>query len=86
MASSIEIDELSLSGNMREEDRQARELVHPWKGQDDGTQLPFNNRPSDIDGFKGVAMEPQRIRTFLISFNQKKEEATAAPVVTVAPE
>jgi len=69
MASSIEIDELSLSGNMKEEDRQARELVHTWLGQDDGTQLPFNNRPSDIEGFKGVAMEPQRIRTFLISFN-----------------
>lgn len=80
MATSIEIDELSLSGNMREEDRQAKELAHPWKGQDDGTQLPFNNRPSDIEGFKGVAMEPQRIRTFLISYNQKKEVVLDAPV------
>jgi hypothetical protein len=69
--SSIEIDELSLSGNMKEEDRIKKE--HHWTGQDDGSQLPFNTRPNDIDGFKGVALEPQRIRTFLISYNQKKE-------------
>lgn len=67
----IEIDELSLSGNMKESDRAKKE--HHWRGVDDGSTLPFNERPKDIEGFKGIALEPQRIRTFLISYNQKTD-------------
>jgi hypothetical protein len=57
LPSSIEIDELSLSGNMKEEDR-AKRNDHIWKTDDNGSQLPFNTRPSDIDGLKGIALEP----------------------------
>jgi hypothetical protein len=53
---------------MKEEDR-AKRNDKIWTGKDDGSQLPFNNRPKDIDGLKGVALEPQRIRTFLIAYN-----------------
>jgi len=38
LPSSIEIDELSLSGNMKEEDR-AKRNDHIWRGTDDGSQL-----------------------------------------------
>jgi hypothetical protein len=68
LPSSIEIDELSLSANMKEEDRVKRN-DKIWKGADDGSQLSFNTRPNDIDGLKGIALEPQRIRTFLIAYN-----------------
>lgn len=40
-----------------------------WRGQDDGKALDFNKAPNDYLRFQGVALEPQRIRTFLISYN-----------------
>lgn len=53
---------------MKEEDRKKRN-DKIWRGKDDGSQLQFNTAPKDIDGFKGIALEPQRIRTFLIAYN-----------------
>lgn len=56
LPTSIEIDEVSLSASMKEEDRAKKE--HKWRGQDDGSHLLFNERPKDMEGFKGIALEP----------------------------
>jgi NifU-like protein involved in Fe-S cluster formation len=40
-----------------------------WTAQEDSTKLEFTKTPEDINGFEGVALEPQRIRTFVLSFN-----------------
>ena len=54
---------------MKESDRARKEPK--WEAIDD-TKFEHSKRPVDYKNFKGVAMEPQRIRTFLISFNNKK--------------
>jgi hypothetical protein len=66
------IEEVSIQGTLLEKDR--AETTFKWTGVDDGSQLEFNTRPADKEGFKGVALEPQRIRSFKITYTQKGPE------------
>lgn len=65
----ITIRELSLSGNQLESDNQKWIDSHSrkWVGRDDATRPKFQG-PADVSGFHGVALEPQRIRTFEVYF------------------
>ena len=65
---SLQIEEVSVQGTLLEKDRLKN--TFKWTGVDDGTQLEFSKRPEDQDGFKGVAMEPQRIRSFKLTYNK----------------
>ena len=42
---------------------------HKWEAVDDGKKLQFNSPPEDKNGLNGIALEPQRIRSFMISYN-----------------
>jgi hypothetical protein len=66
---SLLIEEVTLQGTILEKDRLKN--TFKWTGVDDGSQLEFSKRPEDVDGFKGVAMEPQRIRSFRLTYNQR---------------
>lgn len=70
---SLTIEEVTIQGTMSEKDRLKN--TFKWTGVDDGSQLEFSKRPEDQDGFKGVAMEPQRIRSFKLTYNQRDAKA-----------
>lgn len=53
---SLLIEEVTLQGTLLEKERLAN--TFKWTGVDDGSQLEFSKRPEDVDGFKGIAMEP----------------------------
>ena len=53
-AASVLIEEVSIQGTLLEKDR--AETTFKCTGVDDGSQLEFNTRPADKDGFKGVAL------------------------------
>lgn len=63
----LAIEEVTIQGTISEKDRLKN--TFKWTGVDDGSQLEFSKRPEDQDGFKGVAMEPQRIRSFKLTYN-----------------
>lgn len=47
-----------------------------WRGIGDQTSLTqFLQSPVDRGGLRGVALEPQRIRSFTVTFNQQEEVA-----------
>ena len=66
------IDEVNLSGNILISELKKLN-TYEWKGDDDGAMLnqPVNKGPKDHGDEK--ALEPQRIRTFVISYNQRRE-------------
>lgn len=66
-ADSLIIEEVTIQGTMLEKDRLKN--TFKFQGVDDGSQLEFSKRPEDRNGFKGVAMEPQRIRSFKLTYN-----------------
>jgi hypothetical protein len=61
------IEEVSLSGNQVLSDLTKR--YPKWEATEDGSTLPFNKAPEDKNGFEGIALEPQRLRSFIISYN-----------------
>ena len=63
------IRELSLSGNQLASDNEKWKNTHQkkWVGKDDSSR-PVFKAPADINGLRGVALEPQRIRTFEVTF------------------
>lgn len=65
----IHVKELSLSGNQLESENEKWKQQHmrKWIGQDDHKR-PKYTAPKDINGLKGMVLEPQRIRTFEVSF------------------
>jgi hypothetical protein len=67
----LTIDEMSLSGNQLMSELRKKESK--WKGDDDSKMLnqPINSNPKDHGD--EIALQPQRIRTFVISYNQRKE-------------
>ena len=54
--SSIKIEEMTIQGTRLESERSSRSIK--WRGVEDGSTLEFSKRPEDIDGLKGVALEP----------------------------
>lgn len=73
------IEEVTLQGTILEKDR--LQNTFKWKGVDDGSQLEFSKRPEDVDGLKGVAMEPQRIRSFRITYNVRNAKTQTLPKI-----
>ena len=69
----IAIKELSLSGNQLVAENSAYLDVNRFKGYDDSTR-PKYVAPVDKPGLAGVAMEPQRIRLFELSYNAGSKE------------
>ena len=78
-ADSVQIEEVSVQGTLLEKDRLKN--TFKWTGVDDGTQLEFSKRPDDQDGFKGVAMEPQRIRNFKLTYNKSGVKQLIQPKI-----
>ena len=78
-ADSVQIEEVSVQGTLLEKDRLKN--TFKWTGVDDGTQLEFSKRPEDQDGFKGVAMEPQRIRSFKLTYNKSGVKQLVQPKI-----
>ena len=78
-ADSVLIEEVSVQGTLLEKDRLKN--TFKWTGVDDGTQLEFSKRPDDQDGFKGVAMEPQRIRNFKLTYNKSGVKQLIQPKI-----
>jgi len=70
MTPSFVIKELSLSGNQLAQDNEAYKVKNRWIGDDDKTR-PKSETPKDRNGMQGIALEPQRIRVFEISYGQK---------------
>jgi len=70
----LNIEEVSLSGNQLLTDMQKH--IPKWNATEDSNKLPFNKAPEDKNGFEGIALEPQRIRSFILSYNgaEKGEE------------
>lgn len=65
------VKELSLSGNQLAEANEQYMSKKPWIGEDDGSkkvkELAEIKKPADHEGLN-VALEPQRIRLFEISY------------------
>jgi len=64
------IKELSLSGNQLATSNEAYKKANRWIGDDDASR-PIYVPPADRQGLSGIALEPQRIRTFEITYGQK---------------
>lgn len=64
---SMLIEEISLSGNQLLSD--LTKNYPKWLATEDGSKLPFSKAPEDQNGFEGIALEPQRLRSFIISYN-----------------
>ncbi len=46
---------------------------YKWQCEDKGDNLKYNENPKDRDEFySGIALEPQRIRTFSITYDYAK--------------
>ena len=67
LPSTTVIEELNLSGNMLLS--QLQRWHTSWSSQDDKNTFLNNIAPADMNGLDGVALEPQRLRTFIISYN-----------------
>lgn len=62
------ITETSLSANQPLTQIQSDKFM--WRGAGDATSLnQFLQSPVDRGGLRGVALEPQRIRSFTVTFN-----------------
>lgn len=70
MTPSFVIKELSLSGNQLAQDNEAYKAKYRWIGDDDKSR-PKVELAKDKNGMSGVALDPQRIRVFEISYGQK---------------
>lgn len=66
-ASSVYIEELSIQGTILQQELLNKQAK--WRGKDDDSTKELLNAPLDYLKFQGVALEPQKIRTFLISYN-----------------
>jgi hypothetical protein len=64
---SVLIEEITLSGNQLLSD--LNKSYPKWEATEDGSTLPFSKAPTDKNGFEGIALEPQRLRSFIISYN-----------------
>ena len=53
-----------------------REKKKVWWAKDD-TSSTLRSLAQDQSGFKGIALEPQRLRSFQISYNQPQEAIKA---------
>jgi len=62
----LSIMEVTLQGNLDKNATEAKRFK--WRGLDDGSILPYSKAPKDMANFMGIALEPQRIRTFKIDF------------------
>lgn len=70
----LTITETSLSANQALTQVQSEKFN--WRGIGDQSSLSqFLQSPVDRGGLRGVALEPQRIRSFTVSFNQEPEVA-----------
>jgi hypothetical protein len=58
-----------MSGNQLESENEKwkKQNSRSWVGKDDHLRPKFEE-PVDINGLKGMALEPQRIRTFEVFF------------------
>jgi len=66
------ITETSLSANQPLTQIQSDKFM--WRGIGDASSLTqFIQSPVDRGGLRGVALEPQRIRSFTVTFNQEQE-------------
>jgi len=66
------ITETSLSANQPLSQVLSEKFM--WRGVGDQTSLnQFVQSPVDRGGLRGVALEPQRIRSFTVTFNQEQE-------------
>ena len=69
---SVIIEEVSLQGNQPLEDLVKH--TPKWESTEDGSNLPFSKAPEDKNGFEGIALEPQRLRSFVLSYNGAEKE------------
>jgi len=70
------ITEMTITGNEPIEDMHKFKADHLWRGSDEEnpSNTPVMRVPEDKDGFNGIALEPQRIRTFEIKYVPKGPE------------
>lgn len=64
---------MSLSGNQLRQDNEEYKAKYRWIGEDDDKR-PKVEPPKDKSGMSGIALEPQRIRVFEISYNNAAAE------------
>ena len=64
---------MSLSGNQLRQDNEEYKAKYRWIGEDDDKR-PKVEPPKDKYGMSGIALEPQRIRVFEISYNNAAAE------------
>lgn len=82
------ITETSLSANQPLTQIMAEKFS--WRGIGDAQNLnSFVQSPVDRGGLRGVALEPQRIRSFTVTFNQETEQpstkAGRSPLDNISP-
>jgi hypothetical protein len=53
-----------------------------WQATEDGSNLPFSKAPEDKNGFDGIALEPQRLRSFIISYNGAEKNKVDTQIKT----
>ena len=69
---SVVIEEVSLQGNQLLGDLVKH--TPKWEATEDGSYLPFSKAPEDKNGFEGIALEPQRLRSFIVSYNGAEKD------------
>lgn len=82
----IRILETSLADGVSEASLIAKAQKFRWQGEDDKVMndKPISHAPADKDPIRGVALEPQRIRTFTIEYG--KEPVTQVKKEAAAPQ
>lgn len=69
----VSILETSLADGQSQASLAQRTEKFRWKGEDDEVMnaKPISHPPADKDPISGVALEPQRIRTFIIEYGKE---------------